>query len=477
MSKVTDNGTNMKIIPLQKNEGDERMESMVINEDFNEFKEISIEKKHADEENPSPNVAVNIVMTEKEDAPLNVITPREVDNVIDKEAWKFKGIAELELTWTNIRVATQLPKKKGKPVEEKVILNNVSGTIRSGEALAIIGSSGAGKTTLLNLLSRKIESKNLVREGEILLNNQYIDNNKFDSIVSYVMQDDILEPLMSPLETLLFTAKLKLNLPMEEIERKVDQMLTDLNLHKCKHTNVGDAIIRGVSGGERKRTSIGVELITDPKIVFLDEPTTGLDSYNAYEVIILLRRLAASGKLIVFTIHQPSSEIYELLDKLCILALGKTVYFGSQEKCFDNFERINLPMPVNYNPFEHFIEMTTQHAIENPKVLSVYPALAEIENKQERYGKFVDIIAKNYDSHVDDYIEKKERLKEFSKETQMMFQNKGESKSMWYEFCLLFGRALILTLRNPKLFKVKIIQSIFTGVLISVLFINVIIFK
>jgi len=258
--------------------------------------------------------------------------------------------------------------------------------------LAIIGSSGAGKTTLLNFLSQKIEASKLKIEGEVKLNNQPINIDQFNALASYVMQDDILEPVMTPAEVLLFTAKLKLDEPIEEIERKVFSMIKELNLMKCKDTQIGNELIRGVSGGERKRTSIGVELISDPDIIFLDEPTTGLDSYNAYEVIDLLKQLSKQGKMVIFTIHQPCSEIYELLEKLYVLALGKTIYFGSSEKAYNMFEKFGIPVPLNYNPFEHFIENTTLSAIENVNENNypfAYLNLKSIEDNQERYKLYV----------------------------------------------------------------------------------------
>ena len=114
--------------------------------------------------------------------------------------------------------------------------------------LAIIGSSGAGKTTLLNYLSGKIESVGLYKEGEILLNSQPISPIFYDVITSYVMQDDILEETMTPLEILLFTAKLKLNLPLDQIEKKVQKLILDLNIYKCRNTRIGSSIERGISG-------------------------------------------------------------------------------------------------------------------------------------------------------------------------------------------------------------------------------------
>lgn len=159
------------------------------------------------------------------------------------------------------------------------------------------------------------------------------------------MQDDMLESSMTPKEILLFTAKLRLKGSLEEIEERVDYLLGLLRIKKCQNTRIGNNLIRGVSGGERKRTSIACELLSDSKILFLDEPTTGLDSYNAYEVIHNMNILAKQNKIIIFTIHQPASEIFHLLDKICILSLGKTVFFGKTDRMYDYFKHVQLEIP------------------------------------------------------------------------------------------------------------------------------------
>lgn len=474
---MTDTRTAVKIVPINMNEGEDPVNSeshISYNEPVFKTKSV-IYSQPLDMEFP-------VVVNYKEETETVVPLPMKDSNQLrkqssslavplDKENWKFKGVPELELEWKDLVMQTKVNKKDKEP--PKIILNHINGRVRSGEALAIIGSSGAGKTTLLNLISRKIESKNLTFSGQLLLNGHEIDINKFNSVVAYVMQDDILEAVMTPLEILLFTAKLKLDLPEEEIEKRVLQMLNDLNLYKCKDTKVGSTLIRGVSGGERKRTSIGVELISDPRIIFLDEPTTGLDSYNAYEVVILLRQLAASGRMVIFTIHQPASEIFQLLDKLCILALGKTVYFGPSMMSYDQFEILGLPCPPKYNPFEHYMELTTQASVNNPNVLKVYPELEAIEHIQTRYNRYTTILSESFEKNKPNYLENYEPITEFSEDTQKMFKSKDITKGFAVEFGYLYFKHTIIALRAPKLFFVKIFQNLLTAVIIGVLFQNV----
>ena len=208
-----------------------------------------------------------------------------------------------------------------------------------GQFLAIIGASGAGKTTLLNFLSGREISQNLEKRGKILVNGQSSQLvRNFSSLSAYVQQDDILFQTMTVKECLEFAAKLKLpgTLPMKMA--RVKKLIADLKLTKCQNTRIGGPLVKGVSGGERKRTSIGVELITDPSLIFLDEPTTGLDSFTATNVMEILGDLARKdGRTVVSTIHQPNSDIFEMFDRLMLLARGKIIYFNEARLAVDFF--------------------------------------------------------------------------------------------------------------------------------------------
>lgn len=184
----------------------------------------------------------------------------------------------------------------------KLLLDNLSGQFLPGTSTAILGPSGSGKTTLLNFLSARMRtSKTLALNGKL-----YINGVKEDSVktmkhrFSYVMQEDIMYEDLSPYESLIATAKLA---GIENPEEKTDEVIKMLGLEKCKNTRVGGDVIRGVSGGEKKRTSIALELITDPSVLFLDEPTTGLDSKSALDVASVLKMLSENGRTIITTIH------------------------------------------------------------------------------------------------------------------------------------------------------------------------------
>lgn len=215
----------------------------------------------------------------------------------------------VQISWHDITIRAMPPTGRCKPknalTEPKEIIRGVSGTVKPGQFLAIIGASGAGKTTLLNFLSGREISQNLQKDGRILVNGQRKEDiRQFSSLSAYVQQDDILFQTMTVRECLEFAAKLKLQGDMPSKMARVRELIHDLKLTKCENTRIGGPLVKGVSGGERKRTSIGVELITDPSLIFLDEPTTGLDSFTATNVMEILGDLARrDGRTVVSTIH------------------------------------------------------------------------------------------------------------------------------------------------------------------------------
>lgn len=231
--------------------------------------------------------------------------------------------------------------------------------------MSIIGASGAGKTTLLNYLSGRLISKGLKKSGSIKINGEDRDHIKgFNAICAFVQQFDILLQTMTVRECLEFAAKLKLKGSTLEKKDRVDKLIQELRLIKCQNTKIGGPLVKGVSGGERKRCSIGVELITDPYLVFLDEPTTGLDSFTATSVMQTLKELTRTGKTIIQTIHQPNSDMFEEMDRLMLLAKGKIVYFNEACKAVDYFTSINFKPPDLCNPADYFMAIMSVETIE-----------------------------------------------------------------------------------------------------------------
>lgn len=140
-------------------------------------------------------------------------------------------------------------------------------------------------------------------------------------------------------------------------------MIVSLGLTKCKDTYIGNNLIRGVSGGEKKRTSIGVELLINPSLIYLDEPTTGLDSTTALHLIRLLNGLAKAGRTVISTIHQPSSEIFLEFDKLMLMVDGNVVYNGGAMDSIAYFRSIGMAVPIHSNPLDHYMKLMNKEGI------------------------------------------------------------------------------------------------------------------
>lgn len=195
-----------------------------------------------------------------------------------------------------------------------------------------------------------------------------VDAATFKSHVAYVMQDDRLMATETPRECIRFSAYLRRGGTKEERAHLVETMLQTLGLNRCADTIVGSALLKGISGGEKKRVSVGIELITDPKLLFLDEPLSGLDSYAAFTLTRALKDLAIAGVPVLCTIHQPSSEIFAMFDDVLILHEGQAVYHGPVVQLAEYFRRWD-PCPPNFNPADHVMFLLQRQELENSSVL------------------------------------------------------------------------------------------------------------
>ncbi|KAJ8308058.1 hypothetical protein KUTeg_012932 [Tegillarca granosa] len=240
----------------------------------------------------------------------------------------------------------------------KKILRDITAQFKAGEITALLGNSGSGKTSLLDVLSCRTNGG---VSGKVYYNNQEISKKLIRQKAAYVMQADRLLSKLTVREILTYAAYLRLpgNNSKKDIKIKVQKVINDMGLNTVSDSRVGGLIIRGISGGERRRVTIAIQLLQDPKILLLDEPTTGLDCHTARHLISKLVEIAKRGKIVILTIHQPRSDIFRLFDNVGILSLGEMIYFGMSKDLVPYFTTLGYPCPQYANPLDHYVDLAS----------------------------------------------------------------------------------------------------------------------
>ncbi|KAJ4324157.1 hypothetical protein N0V84_003990 [Fusarium piperis] len=259
------------------------------------------------------------------------------------------------LTWRGVTVTVKDRETK-KP---KTIVDNVEGIVEAGEICALMGPSGCGKTTLLNVLARRSTNASDV-EAEVLVNGSRLSRAAFREASCFVEQEDALIGSLTVRETLEFSSRLSStsSLPKRERLMRIDSLLESFGLVGQANTLIGTPILKGISGGQKRRVGVASQLITSPKLLFLDEPTSGLDSAASCEVVRYLRAVARRNNLVVVcSIHQPSTSTFNLFDKLLLLSGGKTHYFGPVADVATYYAEVGAALPQYVNPAEHLLEL------------------------------------------------------------------------------------------------------------------------
>lgn len=227
-------------------------------------------------------------------------------------------------------------------------IDNLSFSTRRGELMGIMGTSGCGKSTLLNILNGFYKPQ----EGNVMADGYDIHNNLdlLSDYMSYVPQDDLLFENLTVYENLYYNARLRFPRTERNIRTIVDRVLHDIGLYEKRNLIVGDPLNKILSGGERKRVNIGLELLADSNIILLDEPTSGLSSKDSERILKLLQNLTFQGKIIYVVIHQPGVRLFELFNKLILLDKGgKLAYFGSPFAALEYFKKYSLKSSISEN--------------------------------------------------------------------------------------------------------------------------------
>lgn len=274
---------------------------------------------------------------------------------------------------------------------KKPVLQGVSGEVKPGELVAIMGPSGSSKTTLINALAGRLPQGQL--EGDILYNDHPVTKAS-KRVTSYVLQDDVFHSSLSVYETLYFTAMLKLPqyLSVAEKEDRVKRAIKALGLQGCMHSRVGNMFMRGISGGERKRLNIGNEILNNPSVMLLDEPTSGLDSTTALLIIELMKFFAQHGRTVICSIHQPSSQIFNSFDNVILLSKGRMLYYGPPAQVVSYFSDLGYQCHPHWNPADYFMDLASMNEEVTKELAVKFKPLRDAEKAyfQIESGKSVD---------------------------------------------------------------------------------------
>ncbi|KAJ3643839.1 hypothetical protein Zmor_026525 [Zophobas morio] len=395
--------------------------------------------------------------------PIYGTSPQPTSKIIPVEE-------RITYTWSEINVFGNISYSKrkifnfgkNKPgINKKHLLKNVCGVAYPGELLAILGSSGAGKTTLLNTLTFQTSS-NLTVSGIRCVNGASAIPKQLISQSAYVQQDDLFIGNLTVKEHLIFQALLRMDRDISYNQRmqRVDEVIAELGLKKCENTQIGIiGRIKGISGGEKKRLAFAAEVLTNPKLMFCDEPTSGLDSFMAYNVIQVLKSMSMTGKTVICTIHQPSSELFSMFDKLLLMTEGRIAFLGSPEEADVFFRELDAPCPKNYNPADYFIQLL---AIVPEKEAASRQAANVICNKFERSTVGVKIA-----------LEAGSGIKDSGYHDVWINGDYARSPykaSWWAQFRAVLWRSWLTVMKEPILIKVRLLQTIIIALLIGAIY-------
>mmetsp|Transcript_26660 Transcript_26660/g.58588 ORF Transcript_26660/g.58588 Transcript_26660/m.58588 type:complete len:588 (-) Transcript_26660:362-2125(-) len=337
------------------------------------------------------------------------------------------------MSWTNLTHVVKL-----RDGTSKTIVDNVFGSCRPGSMMAIMGPSGGGKTSLLDLLGDRIKSGTTT--GVISIGGRARDAASARKVVSYVMQEDSLLSCFTVKETLRYTARLVLaSLGTKGREERIEAAMVSMGLTNCANTRVGDPLIKGISGGQKRRLSIAIELLQQSPILLLDEPTSGLDSASASSVVEHLKVVSEKGTLIIASIHQPSTSTFNKFNLVCLLTSGKLAYFGpTGTDAIDFFAANGFQCPAYTNPAEFYLD-----------ILNV--DFSKDQNDKDKLMKLVEAFAS---SSVAEQVQ----AQGIAQNDPSNYEFFGGKAGFFIQFWVLLRRTLHMSWKNPYIFLVRIVM-------------------
>ncbi|XP_037686158.1 broad substrate specificity ATP-binding cassette transporter ABCG2 [Choloepus didactylus] len=412
----------------------------------------------------SSNVQVFIPMSQRDTNGLPGMSSNDLKTFTEGAVLSFHNICYQ----VKVKSGVLLSRK----TTEKEILKDINGVMKPG-LNAILGPTGGGKSSLLDVLAARKDPCGL--SGDVLMNGEPRPAN-FKCNSGYVVQDDIVMGTLTVRENLQFSAALRLPTTMTNHEKneRINKVIQELGLDKVADSKVGTQFIRGVSGGERKRTSIGMELITDPSILFLDEPTTGLDSSTADTVLLLLKRMSKQGRTIIFSIHQPRYSIFKLFDSLTLLASGRLMFHGPASEALGYFASAGYHCEPYNNPADFFLDVINGDS--SAVVFNRTEEDSEAKGADEGARRDEPLIDKLAEFYVNStfFRETKAELEELSggqeKKRRSAFKEISYTTSFCHQLRWVSRRSFKNLLGNPQAAIAQIIVTVILGLVIGAIF-------
>jgi len=335
---------------------------------------------------------------------------------------------KVHLTFDRLHYTVPI-KGQAKP---KALLKDIKADVTSGHVLAILGPSGAGKTTLLNMLT--LQQSGGTAYGNIVVNGEPLTTSVYNKTCAYVEQTDTLWASLTAKDHLYYAISLfRPHLDSSARAKAVDELIKSVGLEEFQDVRAGNEIIRGLSSGNKRRLSVALALVKDPSILFLDEPTSGVDSASAMRMMTFLKDIAASKNIaVVCTIHQPPASVFADFDNCMILSMGRMAYFGKAAKMGEYLASIGSPLPADTNPSEFILDLVNTDFTPVSGVKEVLDKWSEGDG--EAYG-------------CDAVKDSGEPLSSSGNGTKMGFMK---------QFAVLTNRSLVVAKREPLAYLVRL---------------------
>lgn len=347
------------------------------------------------------------------------------------------------LSISNATFTVNVKDKFKRPIGTKQIIKKVSLDVKSGETLAIMGPSGAGKTTMLDLLT--LEGAGGQRTGSVTLNGTPMTTSMFQKYCAYVPQFDAGWAYLTCKESMQYAADFYM--PKENAKGRQDrvaELLKYMGLEVCQNTIVGHEFLKGLSGGQRRRLSLGISFLKDPLVVFLDEVTTGLDAASAANIATFMQEVCVQKDVvIVCTIHQPSATVFKGFKRLLLLSQGQTAYAGKIDDLAGHFAAISHPIPHDENPADFVLMVVNADFTAKDQVDEVIAAWSKVLHRQVSGSSSVAVL-----------------------------DAKPLSHNLFMQFVILYRRGLQVSYRDPLVYLARIVAFMFMCCFFALVYID-----